>query len=209
MRWLPTGRPASPPRSLGLLATRAISDDALQYALGQRPDVPDDLLITLSKAAQASAQRRMNSKTATPPPVLPPKIKDEAEFQLAADVTARAEDIAGLAKSGELTEAKLAAYGEEGDKARAIAALAFMARLSEHAARMVITGLDRDAVVIVGKAMGWSWATVRALGKLRPENEQSSHMVQRAKQSYETLKPETAERVLQFIRVKEQTKPAA
>lgn len=191
------------PRSLGLLATRAINDDALQFALGQRADVPDELLVTLSKAAQATLHRRSASKS-PPPPVLPPRIQDETEFQLAAEIGARAEEMASLAAAGELNEAKLAAFAEAKDKARTICAMATLAKLSQHAARTVMTGLDRDAVVIVGRALGWSWPTVKKLVLLRPEEEHAPHMIERAKASYETLKSETAERVLQFIRVKEQ-----
>lgn len=189
------------PRSLGLLATRAISDDALQFALGQRPDVPDDLLATLAKAANASAQRRRENKSA-PPPVLPPKIKDEEEFKLADQVALRMTEFAGQEP---MTENRLAELALKGEKAGAIAAIAMLASLSQHSARLVVTGVDRDAVVIVGKAMSWSWSTVRTLLTLRPAEEQAPHMVDRARKSFETLKPETASRVLQFIRVKEQT----
>lgn len=195
------------PRSLGLLATRAITDDALQFALGQRPDVPDDLLVTLSKAAQASIKRRLESGTA-PAPVLPPKIRDKDEFELSQQVAAKIDEIQAIAASGQLDESRVVAFANEGDKAGAICAISILATLSQHSARIVITGMDRDAVLVVARAMGWSWQTARALMRLRPAEEQAPHMVERAKSSFESLNAATAERVLQFIRVKEQSAPA-
>ncbi len=52
-------------RGMGLLVTRALTDDSLQSALGQRRDLPDEMQANLAQAVSASAKRRLMGKTAT------------------------------------------------------------------------------------------------------------------------------------------------
>ncbi len=192
-------------RGMSLMVTRAISDEALQSALGERSDIPEPLRVNLSNAARDSARRRLMTK---PAPValtvaqMPgdADLPDEAELRRAA-----VRMIDGMQATGKLTEAVLAGLAASGKTDHTVLALSALAKISVSAAEQAINGADRDACLVIGKAMNWDWATIKALLGARPAADQRPHLVDRARTNYEALSPTTATRVLQFMRVKEQT----
>jgi uncharacterized protein (DUF2336 family) len=193
-------------RGMGLLITRAFADEALQSALSVRADIPVELLGNLSNAVRESARRRLLSRTAPaailsaeqaqpdagPPPV-DPALREAA-----------AAHVQQLVDQGRLNETALAAMASQGDVQKSICALAALTRLSQPAAEQALLGADRDACLVVGKAMDWNFETVKALLTLRPSSEQLPHMLSRAESNFDSLAPATAQRVLQFMRVKDQ-----
>ena len=184
-------------RGMGLLVTRAFADPALQAVLAQRGDVPSDLRMSLAKAATDGIKRR-----AGPAPTLvgmaslgaltPGLSRDEAEGKVRA-----------LAADGQLTETMLARFAGDGTVNEAAFALASLARLPTAVADLALLGPDRDACLVIGKAMGWRWPTIRALIGLRPATEQLPHMIDRAHANFDSLSPTTAQRVLQFMRMRD------
>lgn len=201
-------------RGMGLLVTRAFADDALQVALGVREDIPPDLMVNLSNAARDSARRRLMTKTA-PSALMSRTAPAEAPAPAVISVdpdarNAAAKLVAELAAKGQLTEAALADFASRGLPDESLCAMAALAQISTSAAEQAVLGTDRDACLVVGRAMGWDWKTVEALIGLRPVTEQVPHMLSRAQSSFTNLSPTTAQRVLQFMRVKDQIpqKPA-
>ncbi|MCO4052939.1 MAG: DUF2336 domain-containing protein [Bosea sp.] len=194
-------------RGMGLLVTRAYSDDALQVALGARYDIPTDLMVNLSNAARESARRKLMNKTAPaalmsrkpPAPETAPGLTHDPAARAAAMETIRA-----LSDSKRLDEAALVAFAGKGQSEEALCAIATLAGISVTAAEQALCGSDRDACLVIGKAMGWSWPTVQALIGLRPASEQMPHLIGRAHSNFENLAISTAQRVLQFLRVKDQ-----
>ncbi len=180
-------------RALALLATRSLSDTALQSALGQRQDLPEDLAIHLANAVRRTSSQRL---------AIPPAQQGAAVRTL--DIETASQEIEAMVKQGALDEAALARFGDTGDVARAVCALAVLARLSPAAAQHVLTGADRDGVLVVGRALGFGWPTVKALFGLRPASDRAPHVLTRARANYDALTPQTAQRVLQFMRVKEE-----
>lgn len=180
-------------RGLGLMITRAFTDENLQNALGNRSDIPPQLMENLSQAARESARRRM--------------IGEQSKGGVARALAAPGPDLskpprAGTAADG-LNEEKLSAIAAAGETDNAIASLAKMAGISAHAAEQALIGADRDACLVIGKAMGWSWPTVRNLLGLRPSSDQMPHMIDKAEENFTSLALPTAQRVLQFMRLKD------
>jgi uncharacterized protein (DUF2336 family) len=192
-------------RGMGLLVTRAFADDALQVALGGREDIPPELMVNLANAGRDSARRRLMKRTAaTSQPGRQDEIANSAAADSSVDRTAASAAMRELSAKGKLDESALAGFAQRAATDEAVCAISLMAQISLHAAEQAVLGADRDAALVIGKAMGWDWVTVKALVALRPPAERLPHMIERARENYQNLSTATAHRVLQFMRVKEQ-----
>lgn len=197
---------------MGVLVMRAAQDDALQATLGTRHDMPAELAEQLMTAAKNSARRRLS---ATIDPGLAGAIDGAvergaeavaAQGQVQDDlgkVSAALLEINRLNEAGHLDEAKIAEFANAGATEHAICAVAILARLGLPATEQIILGADRDAVLLVGRGLGWSWETTRSLIGLRKDHGKSAPAVEKARQSYRNLTPTTAQRVLGFLRARD------
>lgn len=195
---------------MGVLVMRAVQDDALQTMLSSRMDVPPELTEQLMLAAKNSARRRL---TATLEPGMAGAVENAIERGAEA-VSAQVQDELGrfsaalaeikrLHDAGRLDEAKVAEFANAGDTEHAICGVAILARLGLPATEQIILGPDRDAVLLVGRGLGWSWETTRSLIGLRKGDGKSAPAVERARQSFRNLTPVTAQRVLGFLRMRD------
>jgi hypothetical protein len=192
---------------------RAAQDDALQATLGTRHDIPAELAEQLMTAAKNSARRRLS---ATIDPGLAGAIDGAVERGAEAvfaqgqqvhddlgKVSAALLEINRLNEAGRLDEAKVAEFALAGATEHATCAVAILARLGLPATEQIILGPDRDAVLLVGRGLGWSWETTRALIGLRKDHGKSAPAVEKARQSFRNLTPTTAQRVLGFLRARD------
>jgi uncharacterized protein (DUF2336 family) len=197
---------------MGVLVMRAVQDEVLQTALGDRSDLPADLGAQLMVAAKNSARRRI---TASLDPDMAGEI-DGAVERGAQAVAAQAQihgnlgavnealaEINRLNDAGQLDEQAVARFAAAGATEQAICAVAVLAQLSLPAAEQVVLGADRDAVLLVARGLGWSWDTAAALIGLRKDFGKSDAAVERARQHFRTLAQPTAQRVLGFLRMRD------
>ncbi len=189
-------------RGMSLLVTRSISDEALQAALGHRVDIPPELMSNLESSVRDSARRRLMSRTSSGALLVPSQPEKAPNTKARDDAAA---EVTKLNAAGKLDEGALAAFASAKQVDHAVCAISVIAKISPAAAEQGIAGADRDACLVIGKAMGWSWETVLALIGLRPAGEQLPHMIDRARANYENLQLATAQRVLQFMRIKDQS----
>jgi uncharacterized protein (DUF2336 family) len=206
------------PRGMNLLVSRALKDEALQSALGGRNDVPTELAAKLMEAAKAAAHLRLSaglpaSEAAAVTSAIERSASSVARSQDiqqevgrfgAALVTVRA-----MQDAGRLDEVAIATMAGSKAVEEIICAVALMAKLPLAGAERVILGSDRDSSLIVGKAMGWSWPTVKAMLCLRPAEECAQHILDRAHQSFDNLALGTAQRVMRFVQIREQSQGQA
>jgi hypothetical protein len=209
------------PRGMGLLVTRALTDETLQLALAGRRDLAEDMMRQLGAATKASALRKLGG--AAPKGLLrglPGWLRREPDALPAPDETraastpeesepagldaARGQVMAAL-RAGTLDEAALRRAALAGERAYAICAVAALVKVQPAAAERLLFGPDRDTALVLGRALGWSWPTVRAVLGLRPAADQLPHLIDKARKHFDDLTPGTAERVLRFIQVREQT----
>jgi uncharacterized protein (DUF2336 family) len=204
-------------RGMGLLVTRAIKDDALQSSLSLRDDVPADLAQQLVAAAKESARRRLSGALSASDG----QHIERAVERSAADIVSKLEvqgelgrfgdaleEVRALSDAGTLNEAAITAFAARKATDHAVCAIAVMAKLSLPGAERVILGADRDSVLIVAKALGWGWPCVKALISLRPADQLAPHLMDKARQSFESLSAGTAQRVMRFLQIREQAAPA-
>lgn len=197
---------------MGVLVMRAVQDDALQATLGSRSDIPPELVEQLMSAAKNSARRRL---AATLEPSMAAAVDSAVErgaHEVAADahrqdglgkVSAALVEINRLHEAEQLDEAKLLDYAQSGAAEHAICTVAVLAQLGLPATEQILLGADRDAVLLAGRGMGWSWETTRALIGLRKDHGNADAAIERAQQSFRNLNVTTAQRVLGFLRMRD------
>lgn len=195
-------------QAMGVLVMRAVTDHELQSALSVRHDLPPALSSQIIHLAKLSAQKRLKAD-------LEPRLASEidsaveagaknvaAATQFSVGVTALDPDQEALqarADAGTLTESDVLGLVQSGDANKAICAFAAIAGIAVSTAHQVIHGTDENSLLLVTRALGWSWETVQAMLSLRSTG-RSELQLQRAKKSFEALKPETGAQVLAFLR---------
>lgn len=104
-----------------------------------------------------------------------------------------------LNRAGQMNEAALTAFSSEGRYGETVAALALMTKVPINVTDRLIGGDRPDPVLILCKAAGIGWPTVRAILLMRPHGKgKSSQGLDQAFNNYNRLPPSTAQRVVRF-----------
>ncbi len=108
--------------------------------------------------------------------------------------------ILALHGAGELNEGALLGFARAHKYEELIAALSALSGVKIATLDRLITGDRHDPILIVGKAIGLEWATVRALILLRlgPSRVPAPADIESARLNFTRLMPSTAERVVSF-----------
>lgn len=195
-------------QAMGVLVMRAVTDHELQDALSERQDLPPALASQIIHLAKLSARKRLQADLE---PSLAGEIDSAVEagaknvaattqFSVGvATLDSEQEALQARADNGTLTEADVVEAARAGDANKAICAFAAIAGIAVSTAHQVIHGTEENSLLLVTRALGWSWDTTRALIELRAPGK-SEFQLQRAKKSFEALKPQTGMQVLTFLR---------
>ena len=108
-------------------------------------------------------------------------------------------------KNGRLTEAEIVAFAEAGQYEETIAALATLCAVPVEIVDRLMNGDRADPVLILARAAGFGWPTVRAVVCSRPGSKPSTQVLQDALENFERLTPATAQRVVRFWQVRQGT----
>jgi uncharacterized protein (DUF2336 family) len=196
-------------RGFSTAVTRAQDSERLQLSLGRRGDLPLDRLGELVAIATERARARLLPLVTGRRAAELGGALDRAGAGLLASGLATlesdavaVEEVTARHRREPLTEADVRGFAIAGDRARAFAALALMARLPDGVAHRLLTDPDDELLLVVGRALALSWETIDALQsfKLRPANR--PYEPERVRDSYERLAPGTAQRVLGFLTMK-------
>ena len=187
------------------LIRRAGQDGVLTLTVGQRADlsapqlkdllagsidiVRRRLLEVVKPDRQTAIRQAMSEISGVPEPV-----------EIRRDFTAAQRTVLALHGAGELNEAALLGFAKGYKYEETIAALAAMSAVKIPTLDRLISSDRHDPILIVGKALGLEWATVRALILLRlgPSRSASPADIETARVNFTRLMPSTAERVVQF-----------
>jgi uncharacterized protein (DUF2336 family) len=196
------------------LIRRASDDGVLAMAVGQRADLaPPQLKDLLARSVEvvrrrlfdaaqpeqrAAINRLMAEITGTPKHLT--VIRDFATAQRA---------VMKLHQADELNEGALLRFARAHQYEETAATLASMSGVRIATIDQLLKGDRDDPILILGKSIGISWATVRALMVLRlgPGRSPAAADVEEARQNFERLVPATAQRVLTFWQTREPTAP--
>jgi uncharacterized protein (DUF2336 family) len=194
----------------GALAQRAKTDDLLAECIGLRKDIPPYLFRMILASARDQVQERLLASTAA---------KDRAQVRTALagvadriavgsgkdlrDYTAIHRAIVGLQHKGELGEAQLRTYAREGRFEETVCALSVLCGVPIDMVERLFLGERADPILILARAAGLSWTTVKHVLKVRPVNGgQAPSALDLVHESYDKLTTNTALRVLRFWQVR-------
>jgi uncharacterized protein (DUF2336 family) len=194
------------------LVERAGTDGILAEKVGLRPDIPPQLFRELLTGATAVVHQRL---FASATPELRAEIRRVLE-KISGEVAARVGPrdyraaqrlVLRLHRVGDMNEAALAAFVGDGKYEETVVALAALSKVPIGVADRLMAGERPDPVLILCKAAGLSWSTVRSVITLRPDGRpQSSFAIDAAFANYDRLSASTAQRVVRFWQVQQNQK---
>jgi uncharacterized protein (DUF2336 family) len=202
-------------RGFTRLVNRAEDDDNLATCVGLRPNLPRHLYLKLLAKASATVRERLEAANPKQTENVLGAVREatrRARFASSA-MTKQTEIAYALVKSlfedGRLDEHQVEQFAEAGKFDEANAAVAALANVPVAIAENMMVETRAEGVMILAKVAGMSWATVRSIIHMRDELSGAEPTdLQACKETYERLRPSTAQQVLRFHRM-QQTAPAA
>jgi uncharacterized protein (DUF2336 family) len=192
------------------LVKRAEQDNVLAEKVGLRTDIPPRLFRQLLIQATDVVQKRLlaQAKPETQSEIrrVLAKISDEVAARAAPrNYTAALAAVRGLHKERKLSEADIAEYAKNGKYEETIAALATFCAVPVEVVDRLMSGERADPVLILARAAGFGWSTVREIVIARPGLKPSSQTLDAAYENFERLTATTAQRVVRFWQVRQGT----
>jgi uncharacterized protein (DUF2336 family) len=186
------------------LVKRAADDGALAEAVGLRPDIPPPLFRELLSRATAVVHERLLASASSEVKAAVGDVVTKVANEIGArvgprDYGAAQRAVLGLSRAGRMNEAALLAFCSDGKYEETVAGLAMLAKVPISVVDR-LTGGDRpDPVLILCKAAGLAWPTVKAIFWVRPDGRRTSgEWLDEAFANYNRLSASTAQRVVRF-----------
>ncbi len=194
--------------SFTTLVIRAENDGVLAEQVGLRPDIPPRLFRELLLKATEVVQQRLFASAKPDRQAEIRRVLAKISHEVAAkaaprDYTQAQRAIEELRQAGRLDEATLVEFAKTGQYEETIAALSVLCAVPIEVVDRLMSGDRPDPVLILCKAVGWGWPTVRAIIMARPATRgTSSQGLDNAYTNFERLSPATAQRVMRFWQVR-------
>jgi uncharacterized protein (DUF2336 family) len=202
-------------RGFSGLVQRSDGDDQLAMSVGRRPDIPHELFLTLlSRASEIVRSKLVLEK---------PQAKKEIEDAIAA-VTDEMRNVAAtesashlavparvrsLYELGQLTDGTIRAFAEGEKFEETTTALAQICDVPAAVVEQAMSQRHAETLLVLAKAANLSWATTKALLSFGARRERAPSMeIARYLASFERLKRETAQQIIQFYRMPQGTHSA-
>lgn len=195
------------------LIKRATDDGMLALAVGQREDIsPASLKQLLTKSVDVVRKRLFDTAKPKQKAAINQamtEISSAPKAPTVRDFEPAQRAIVALHQAGELDEATLLGFAKLHKYEESIAAFAALTGMRLTVVNQLVMGDRFDPVLLLGKSIGFEWATVRALLVLRlgPGRVPSGPDIEEARINYERLSPATAQRVLVFWRMRDKNLP--
>jgi uncharacterized protein (DUF2336 family) len=191
------------------LIQRAAQDGVLTLTVGQRDDLSEPHLTELLAATIDPVRRRLFD-------LVKPTRRAEIKQAMAGisgepkridnryDFVPAQRTVLALQHDGYLNEGALLGFAKAQKYEEAVATLSALSGVNVLVLHRLISGDGHDPILIIGKAIGLEWATVRALILLRlgPEHVPSPADIESARANFARLMPSTAERVVNFWKMR-------
>lgn len=192
------------------LIRRAAEDGVLAIAVGTRDDLSPPRLKDLLACSTDLVRRRLFESARPSARIAINRAMRELAGEsrqpnVRRDFDAAQRSVVGLHNKGELNEATVLGFAQAHQYEETVAALSAMTGTRISTLDQMMSGERHDPVLILGKALGFGWATVRALIRLRlgPDRSVACPDVEEAQHNFERLTSSTAQRVLGFWRMRQ------
>lgn len=198
------------------LVRRAEGDDELASIVGSRRDLPRLHLLRLLANASVVVRRKLEAVD----PLSSDSIR-RAIAETVGEIHARADRVSRdyaaaraavepLRAAGNLDDAAVAAFARSGKFEETAVALTLLSDLPLGEVEATMLGERPESLVILGKAVGMTWPTVKGiLAVCGPNSGVSDHQLERCLGTFSRLKQATARQVLEFQRVRSGGKNAS
>jgi uncharacterized protein (DUF2336 family) len=195
-------------RSFTRLVNRAEGDDNLATCLGLRPNMPRHLYLKLLAKASETVRQRLEAANPERAGEVPLAVR-EATRRARSATSAMSKETAiahalvrSLHDDGRLDEHQVARFAEEGKFDETNAGIAALASVPVAVAENMMVETRAEGVMILAKVCGLSWMTVRAIIHMRDELSGGEPTdLNACRETYERLRPSTAQQVLRFHRM--------
>ncbi len=198
------------------LVHRAEGDDNLATCVGMRPTIPRYLYLKLLAKASAAVRTRLETANPQLAREVPTAVREATQRARSAPSAVSRETVIAhaLVKSlydeGRLDEHQVAAFADADKFDEANAAIAALANVPVSIAENMMVETRAEGVMILAKVSGMSWSTVKSIINMRDElSGMDPTDLHACKDTYERLRPSTAQQVLRFHRMQQTTTPAA
>jgi uncharacterized protein (DUF2336 family) len=191
------------------LVKRAAEDSDLAEKVGLRPDIPAPMFRDLLARATAVVRDRLLASATPEVKVEVGNVVSKVAQEIGARVGTRDYGAAQrlvlkLHRAGRMDEAALAAFCGEGKYEEAVVGLAALAKVPIAVVDRLMGGERPDPVLILCKAAGLAWPTVKGIFLACPDGRStSSHGLDAAFGNFNRLSASTAQRVVRFWRVRQ------
>jgi uncharacterized protein (DUF2336 family) len=187
------------------LVRRSAGDDELTACVALRPDIPREHLLRLLVRASHAVQLKLQAAHPAMADLIQSAVADAATSILDDSgtlsrnyATARAR-INALLHDGRLGEKDLAAFAAAGKFEETVAALAALCGLPIESVDRAMTQGRPDALLVMTKAIGLSWATVKNMLRMRAGARGiSPGELELCHTTFSHLKPGTARQVIEL-----------
>jgi uncharacterized protein (DUF2336 family) len=202
-------------RGFSRLVNRAEGDDNLATCVGLRPNLPRHLYLKLLAKASAAVRERLEAAHPSQAGDVPSAVREATRRARAATVAISKQTaiahalIKSLHEDGRLDEHQVAQFAAAGKFDETNAAIAALASVPVTIAENMMVETRAEGIMILAKVSGMSWSTVRAIIDMRDDLSGGEPTdLQACRDTYERLRPSTAQQVLRFHRMQEAA-PAA
>ena len=192
------------------LVKRAEQDGVLAEKVGMRTDIPPrlfrQLLIQASEVVQKRLLARAKPETQSEIRRILAQVTDEVAAKAAPrNYTAALAAVRALHKERKLGEGNVTEFAKSGKYEETIAALATLCAVPVEVVDRLMNGERADPVLILARAVGFGWPTVKAILNARPDGKPSPQTLDAARENFERLTATTAQRVVRFWQVRQGT----
>jgi uncharacterized protein (DUF2336 family) len=195
------------------LTQKAQSDPRLYTILDKRADMPAHLMEAILEVAKQQAKAQLMDEEGTSLAMIDEALNDTIAH-IAANHTSLAfiEDdvvvkarVMMAAKGEPLHERLVVDFLNQGKLPEAAATIADMAKVPMGMVAKAYSARHYDAILMIIRAARLSWPTFKLILELKTGKGLTDMVLKKAFESYERLTPKTAERVLRFMSVRNQT----
>ncbi|HVY58866.1 MAG TPA: DUF2336 domain-containing protein [Xanthobacteraceae bacterium] len=186
------------------LIDRAGRDGPLAEKIGLRQDIPPHLFRELVMKAGELVQKRLLASARPDTQAEIRRVITEISEEIGAKAKARdyreaQRTVVALYKAGKLSETDLVGFAKDNRFEETVAALSAICAVPIEVVDRLMSGERSDPVLILCKAAGFGWGTVRAIIGVHPAGQRmAGHGLDETAVNFERLSPSTAQRVVRF-----------
>jgi uncharacterized protein (DUF2336 family) len=201
-------------RGFTRLVGRAEGDDDLATCVGLRPNLPRHLYLKLLAKASDTVRQRLEAANPKRAAEIPLAVREATRRARSAKSAAMEQTeiahalVKSLFEDGRLDEHQVAQFAESGKFDETNAAIAALANVSMTIAENMMIETRAEGVMILCKVAGMSWSTVKTIINLRDDLSGGEPTdINACRDTYERLRPSTAQQVLRFHRMQQTSSP--